>query len=395
MRWWNDLWLKEGFATYLSYVTLETVQPSWRLLDYFGAHELQEAMRADSDESAHPISFPVNSSADVWRMFDPISYSKGAAIVSMLNGILGDRTFRAVLQDYLRLYRYANAEQDDLWRVMTKKAHLYQSLPLSMDIKTIMDTWTLQAGYPVLLVTRDANVEGTVQFTQHPFRLPHANATGTVAKSGPHWYVPITFATSGHRTHDTRPQHWLLPEPDARVTLHNLTTGSYDWLYANVQRLGYYRVNYDHNSWLALSINYVHLPAVTRGAMLDDALALAQAELLTYDVPLTLLRKLAIISNEDRVWGAVPLASAESGLRYVTDMISREPANDSWRTLLRYVLKPMFEQIGFMDVESDTLVEKAHRVRVVSSACEMGLERCVNRAVMLFKDWMEGGKSVQ
>lgn len=392
MRWWNDLWLKEGFATYLSYVTLQTVEPSWRLLDYFSAHEMQDAMRADSDESAHPISFPVNSSADIWRMFDPISYSKGAAIVSMLNGILGDRTFRSSLRDYLTVYQFANAGQDDLWHIMTKQAHVHQSLALSMDVKTIMDTWTLQSGYPVLQVTRDPTVEGTVHFAQHQYMLPNANATESHASR---WFVPITVETSRVRTRDTRPQHWLRPEAGARVTLHNLTAGADDWVYANVRRAGYYRVNYDRASWLVLSRNYFDLPPVARGALLDDALALAQAQLLPYDVPLTLLLKLKLSADQDEALGAVPWAAAENGVRYVTDMLSREPANGDWQALMRYVLHPMLMQIGFQDVQEDRLVEKAHRVRVVSYACLMGVDRCVNRAVQLFKEWMMNAQKVR
>ena len=83
----------------------------------------------------------------------------------MMNLFMGERVFRRGLKDYLKKYKYGNADQDDLWHALTQAAYRHSALPRSLTIKKIMDTWTLQAGYPVIMVNRDYR-HGTATITQ-------------------------------------------------------------------------------------------------------------------------------------------------------------------------------------------------------------------------------------
>jgi aminopeptidase N len=85
MVWYDDLWLKEGFATYLSYVGIDSILPQWEYFKSITQSEFQKAMPKDCDSSSRPISFPVKTQSDIRRVFDPISYSKGKILIIKTN----------------------------------------------------------------------------------------------------------------------------------------------------------------------------------------------------------------------------------------------------------------------------------------------------------------------
>lgn len=345
MKFWDDLWLKEGFATYMSYVALDKViylrlllflvwfcvyqvsnlvlfnqiKPHWRYMDFFGVNEIQAAMHEDSNTKSHPISFPVSKPTDIRRIFDPISYSKGASIIRMMESFLGQEAFQGALNEYLTTFEYSNAMRDDLWSVMTKYGHAANTLPKDLNVKQIMDTWTLQAGYPVI----QANRTGTnITITQKRYLLPKYDAASTQK-----WFIPLTFVTQTNNANNiTIPEHWLNDTSD-NITITNMIDAN-QWYYLNSRRTGYYRVNYDYESWAKLIFYYDDIPEVNSAQLLDDAFNLARAEITTYDVPLTLFSKL-------RASDVLPLAAVTPSLEYLNNMLIREPAYEYFRVSFR------------------------------------------------------------
>jgi aminopeptidase N len=105
--------------------------------------ETTKAMAKDADELSRPISFPVKTQLDVRRIFDSISYSKGACLINMMRGFLGETTFREALKKYLIQFEYGSATQDDLWKIMTEEAYKSDLFPKYLTVKQIMDTWTV------------------------------------------------------------------------------------------------------------------------------------------------------------------------------------------------------------------------------------------------------------
>lgn len=283
-------------------------------MDFISINELQTAMEADSDIIAHPISFNVTGSADIRRIFDPISYSKGASIIRMMQEFLGETAFKDALKKYLRDFQYSNAVHDDLWNVMTEFGHKYETLPQNLNVKTIMDTWTLQAGYPILSVTRNGSA---ITVSQQRYLLPCVNKSDTQM-----WHIPITYVTQANPLQTTT-QHWL--KNFDNLTLENaISNDTGHWYYINAHRAGYYRVNYDYESLVVLANNYDKLPGVIIAQLMDDALNLARAEVVTYDIPLTFLMRL-------RASDVLPWAAVTSGIQYLTYMLNREPAYEHFR----------------------------------------------------------------
>lgn len=196
---------------------------------------------------------------------------------------------------------------------MTEYGHKYGTLDKEKDIKKIMDTWTVQSGYPVVTVSRTGS---DVTISQHKYALPEINVEDKTR-----WFIPITFETKAQRTQNSIPTLWL--SNSENITILNMVEPT-DWMYVNINRSGYYRVNYDYNSWIILVRNFNQFPEVTRAQLIDDSLHLARAEVLSYDIPLTFLLKL----NEKEIlaWAAV-----SSGIGYLTDMLNREPAYEYFR----------------------------------------------------------------
>ncbi|CAO1436554.1 unnamed protein product [Diamesa hyperborea] len=373
MKWYDDLWLKEGFSTYLSYVACNEIKPEWNYFSTLTTSEMQKAMSKDSDSLSHPISFPVKTKSDIRRIFDPISYSKGALIINMMRGYLGESTFRSGLKSYLKKFEYGNALQDDLWEVMTEQAHTDEVLQKNLTIKQIMDTWTLQAGYPVVTVTRN---ETNIIFSQQQYLLPENNVNDTTK-----WFIPISLATKDRQPNNEIPDYWLTNE-NREMVIDKIVDDS-EWIYLNINRTGYYRVNYDTVSWTNLMKNFIKLPEIARAQLIDDSFQLARAGLVGYDIPITFSIVIATQTPLDYLsWW-----SFAHGIDYLSNMVSREPAYESYRTVMRAVIAYAYDKIGFEELPNETELELLHRARIVGLACEFGLDRCTNTAQVLYREW--------
>ncbi|KAH9523941.1 hypothetical protein Btru_047575 [Bulinus truncatus] len=165
-KWWDDLWLNEGFASFVEYLGVDYVHPAWNMFDVFVISELQNALSADGFVSSHPLYVPVGHPDEINEIFDAISYSKGAAIIRMMRHFLGYETFKKGLNLYLTSRQYDAAYHDDLWLALTQQARLDNK---NIDVKEVMDTWILQMNYPLVTVTLDLNLPNTIRVGQERY----------------------------------------------------------------------------------------------------------------------------------------------------------------------------------------------------------------------------------
>lgn len=342
------------------------------LLELFPVYDQQGAMSQDSDRFSHPISFDVNHASDIRRIFDPIAYSKGASIIRMINSFLGEEAFKEGLEAYLKRHQYSNAVQDDLWNAWTKSGHKHETLPKELDIKTIMDTFTLQAGYPVLQIQKN---ETNFILTQSRYQLPCNNPNDTSK-----WFIPITFATRNIEQSEI-PKAWFRND-EINLELKDITEEN-ELIYFNVNRSGHYRVNYDKKLWQVLLHNFYDLPPITKAQLVDDAFWLSRAEYMDYEVPVTIMYVMVRDPYDYLTWTA-----AEAGLTYVTQMLRREPAFESYRAVMKAILKPMFEKIGFTERDTDSDLELMHRARMLKLICDFKIDRCTWEAQQIFRGWI-------
>jgi len=385
--WWTDLWLNEGFASYVEYLGVEKVQPELKLLEQFVVYDLQDVFGIDALESSHPVSIPVKHPDEISEIFDRISYGKGASIIRMMDKFLTEKTFRQGLTNYLKELQYDAATQDDLWRHLTQQAHKDGTLPQSMDVKTVMDTWTLQMGFPVITVTRDYS-GSTALVSQKRFLI---TSSPNSAKKEPQpgdpayrWWVPITFAAVGGDFNNTDPKGWLSEDEESKQ-MAGMPSRDTAVIF-NVQETGYYRVNYDQRNWQLiaeqLDRDHTAIHVINRAQIIDDALNLAKSGLLDYRTALSVTKYL---SKEVEY---VPWNSALSGLSHINTMLKRTAAYGQFKKYMLRLVDPIYSKLGYESRQDDTHLDILLRKKAVSWACSMGSEDCQQKAQEKFASWM-------
>ncbi|XP_050688572.1 aminopeptidase N-like [Eriocheir sinensis] len=385
--WWTDLWLNEGFASFMEFVGTNHVEPEWQMMEQFLETDLQSVFKLDCLESSHPISIPVGHPDEINEIFDRISYAKGASIIRMMNFFLTEATFRKGLTNYLTDRAYANAEQDDLWDFLTKAAHEDGTLPRDMTVKTIMDTWTLQMGYPVVKVTRsDDGTSATI--TQERFLLvKDPNSTDTHDYK---WWVPLTYTSMSARDfNQTSPSKWLSPT-ESSLRLRSLPDNG-EWVIFNLQETGYFRVNYDERNWKLLirqlKEDHTLIHVNNRAQLVDDALNLARADQLSYSLALDVNTYLTKESSY------TPWAAYLNNMDFIDKMLSRTGDYGALEEYLLTLLTPLYDSVGFEDSAADPHLDQIKRVKVLYWACHLGHQDCVDKSVRLYKKWMKKPES--
>uniref|UniRef100_A0A3Q3EQT3 Aminopeptidase n=1 Tax=Labrus bergylta TaxID=56723 RepID=A0A3Q3EQT3_9LABR len=154
MKWWNDLWLNEGFATYVSYLGADKAEPTWNMKDLIVLNEIIGVMGVDALASSHPLSSKeedVLKPEDISQLFDSITYSKGAAVLRMLSEFITEDVFSKGLHTYLEEFKYQNTVYTDLWKHL-QMAVDKAGVPLPYSVEEIMNRWILQMGFPVVTI---------------------------------------------------------------------------------------------------------------------------------------------------------------------------------------------------------------------------------------------------
>ena len=146
MKWWNDLWLNESFATWIEYKAVDRFFPEWESWKQFLDEVTEGALSLDSMKSSHPIEADVRNPQEIGEIFDLISYNKGGSVIRMLEDFIGEETFRKGLELYMKRHKYGNATTEDLWKALGRASKL--------DVGAMMSGWTKQAGYPMIEVVK-------------------------------------------------------------------------------------------------------------------------------------------------------------------------------------------------------------------------------------------------
>lgn len=294
MSWWKDLWLKEGPSTYFSYLTLDALQPEWECGEKYIAKDLATFFRQDAINTTIAISQEVQGSASILKQFSEYVYQKGSLTMRMLHKLLGDDVFLTGIRSYLQRHAYDSVAQSDLWDDMQQAADAQHGLPVDIPLAKVMDSWTLQKGYPLVSVLRDYGTT-TVQINQTRFWLvKHDHASDSC------WWIPLRFVTQQLANfNETRPEYWLRCPTTEQVLQLADKSASDEWIMLNPQVTTIYRVDYDERNWrmiiatLNSSQEYERIHVLNRAQLIDDLMALAGRDLHSYELAFSLMEYLA------------------------------------------------------------------------------------------------------
>jgi puromycin-sensitive aminopeptidase len=259
VKWWDDVWLSEAFAEWLSHKVVNALTPDYAIWDDF-QRQKNIALETDALESTHPIYTPVSTPAEAIELFDAITYLKGCSVLRMLESYLGEEVFRAGLRAYMREFSESNATSADLWR------HLQSAS--DEPVTRMMESWITQGGYPVLEVGPDSSGIGTwLRIAQGRF---HSNPEAPKATEAT-WHVPVIVRYEDREgIHELR---YLLSEREASISLG---TSEVSWCYANAGEKGFYRQNLSRELLDRLLANPGKLSPAEQMGLLSDQWALVR-----------------------------------------------------------------------------------------------------------------------
>ncbi|XP_063695348.1 endoplasmic reticulum aminopeptidase 1-like [Bolinopsis microptera] len=381
MKWWNDLWLNEGFASYMEYVASDVVKPEMGMQMYLQKNGMQRALSADSFSNSHPISSEANNPASIAEMFDAISYRKGACIIRMLNEVLGDKLFYEGINSYLTTYEYSNAEQGQLYTAINETAkHMDQAI----DIGEFMGSWTLQMGYPIVHVKLTG--ENKVQISQTKYKFP--GEVETESPLGYKWHIPFWYQTN----EETGSNKFLWVSEDS---VEFETKENTKWILGNSLARGFYRVNYDAENWGKI-IDLLHnshtvFHEVDRMKIIDDLTSISQV---VDDVDITLALEASLyLRNELSLYTLT--GSLTSLSRIIGKLAVLEEYGDEINSFFLHIMEPVVKRIGLEPKEDDDFQTGLFRGEILTEVAQHGYQPAVDYAHKLYQEHISTGQQVE
>ncbi|XP_045506733.1 aminopeptidase N-like isoform X2 [Colias croceus] len=382
MKWWSDLWLNEGFATFVASLGVRAAEPAWRAEHAYAVGNIMSVLALDALESSHPVSVAIDDPKRISEIFDEISYRKGSTLIRMMTMFLGEDVFRKALHNYLITHSYNNAEQDDLWKELTQVSQQNGGLTRNVTVKQVMDTWTRQTGYPLLTVNRDY-ADNSLTISQKRYL-----SLGT-AKTTSSWWVPLSVLCE--KDSQNQQVQWLSQSEGVANEYrfeHSATPD--EWVLFNYNMIAPYRVNYDTRNWQLLAStlkrSHVRIPELGRVQLLSDAFELAWSNRLDYSTALDLA---SYLQHEEEY---LPLSTGLSALIKIENVLKRTPHYGAFQKYMRKIIRNNYVKGGLATkqiVNPDDLNSVKMQVATSSAACRAEVPGCIENAIALFQQWME------
>ncbi len=335
MKWWNNLWLNESFATLMEYIAVDALHPEWNIWLDFASNEAIMALRRDAIDGVQSVQMDVNHPDEISTLFDgAIVYAKGARLLRMLHTYIGNDAFRTGLKAYFTQFAYSNTEGDDLWNALAQAS--------GKDITAMMNTWISQPGYPLLEVSADE--AQNITLTQSQFFIGEHEVSERL------WPIPLNSPCSempsifNERTATIKRTHETPLQFNAGAASHFITHYSSELL-----------------ARLLSKVEDGSMAEIDRLTLLNDMTLLARAGKITSAELLPLLQAYKNETSE-AVWGIISLALAE--LRKFVE--EDELAESALRSLSAEIARTQHEQLGWEGDSSESAETQKLRSTIIS-----------------------------
>eukprot|EP00899_Mesostigma_viride_P010571 jgi/Mesvir1/19515/Mv06893-RA.1 len=398
MAWWNDLWLNEGFATWVGWLGVAHVFPEWQVWEQFIAGEMSTALATDALKSSHPIEVPIEDPKDIQQVFDALSYNKGACVIRMLDAAIGRDALASGIRDYLNKHAYKNATTADLWEALGKAS--------GKPVATMANSWTAQMGFPLVTVLPDTDAKahagkaagGCCHLRQSRFLSAGGPSPG---QSDPSlWWIPVQARRGVLGTPASEQQElstvlsereatWEMPPPAGLKVGSSSTT----FLKLNAGQAGFYRVNYSPALWDALG---AALGATPPALQIEDRLSLAMDSFA--------LAKAGVIPTTRALQVAASIAQGGEGeytvwrqlctdLGELDEILSNTDYYPSFQAFGVKLFEKVAEKVGWEPASGESHLVSMLRPLVLSSLAKYGHADTVARCMRMFGEMTAGGKT--
>jgi len=356
MDWWDDLWLNEGFASWIEYMAVDHLFPQWEMWNQFLLSDQARALSLDALETSHAIEIKVKNPDEINEIFDTVSYSKGASIIRMLEHYLGRETFRKGLQHYLKLHSYKNAKTDDLW----KSLEIVSEKP----IKKIMDGWTKQTGFPFVSVSeKDSKLE-----------LKQERFFYTNKKDKTKWHIPIAVQQKG------KLRYYDMDEKSLNL--------NYDSPLVNASQAGYFVVNYEKETLQKLikAIKEKKLNSLDRFGLQNNTFMMAKS----CKAPITNFLDLTLAYKKETDF--TTWADLSSNLSEIGSLFYYTKFKDTYEKLVLSLFQDIYQKIGWEEKKNEKHTDLLLRNIIITKLGLNGNKEVIQEAKKRFSDHLKGKK---
>jgi aminopeptidase N len=355
MKWWNNLWLNESFATLMEYIAIDALQPDWQVWLDFATSESIMALRRDSIDGVQAVQVDVNHPDEISTLFDgAIVYAKGARLLRMLQNYIGHEAFQAGLKDYFSLYAYGNTEATDLWTCLERAS--------GKEIASLMNTWIAQPGYPV--VTIDVGQGDTLELSQKQFFTgPHVDADRL-------WPIPLNSSSPD------LPE--LLTEADTQINRSTSTP-----VQLNKGDTAHFITHYGPTLMQQLINEIVRgaLSPLDRLQLLHEQTLLARGGVISSADLIPLLQSYEHESTE-AVWDILSLAVGELKKFVQTDEISEQRL----RRLAGTLARSQYEVVGWHARQGEPQTDTKRRATIIAMMLYCEDKTAISQAAQLYDE---------
>jgi aminopeptidase N/puromycin-sensitive aminopeptidase len=342
MKWWDDIWLNEGFATWMSSKPLEKWKPEWNY-DLDDVSGTGGTLNTDSLANTRPIHQAADTPAQIQELFDGIAYGKAASVLRMLEAYLGEESFRAGVNAYLQEHQYANSTADDFWGTQARTS--------KKPVDRIMPTFVKQAGVPIIDVNSQCSGSSTtVTLDQRRFYIDREKFQ---AANDQLWQVPLCLKSS------TGAQKCeLLTKKQQTFTLQGCST----WVMANAGATGYYRTGYQPDAVRSLA------------SAAESKLTPAERIVLQADIwaSVRVGREpvgdyLAFAQGLENERNRAVLEDVLGRLNYIGQYLVTDSDRESYRGWLRQYLTPILKDVGWEPKPEESDEQRTLRARLFTA----------------------------
>jgi aminopeptidase N len=351
MRWWDDIWLNEGFATWMASKPLNAWKPEWHM-DLEEVKSNQKAMAVDSLGTTRPIRAKATTPAEINELFDAIAYEKGAAVLRMVESWVGQDAFRAGVNAYIDRFKYGNAAAEDFWGTLTSST--------GKPVDRVMASFVDQPGVPLVDATLEcAAGRGIARVAQESGGALTGGGRGSQARR---WTIPVCVAVPGGKASCA-----LATAGPATISLDTCPAS----VFANAGARGYYRVVTPPATLRRLAANVTSLAAPERLALIADEWALVLEG--RHDIG-ALMDAASGFAGEQ---SAAVVETLVTTLKTVGDNLTTSGSRPAYEAWVSALLTPTLDRVGWASAPSEPDERRALRAWLVSGLGQTAGSRAV------------------
>lgn len=351
MSWWTHVWLNEGFATLMGYYGTEMIDPTSNIMQKYQTEVFMNAMIVDEDPKIRHMSEYVEVPDLIMKHYDKIAYDKASCVIRMFEDAIGQREFKKGLDFYFGNMSFKTVDENDLFKYLQDGIEFYRKPDI--DVKEKMSVWTAQSGLPVVNVSVDYT-SGQIEISQERF------VEGVWRKI---WPIPLTFVSSSNAT---KTLQWINKVEESVVA-----RTPFDWILINVNQTGYYRVNYDQNSWSilgkVLKSDFRTFGWENRAQLVNDAFDMARVNYVSnFSVVLDLLH----FYQEETEHS--PWVVFDKHISILSARLSGFDSFKNFQNFMKFLLVDQHKRVFMESFEKPT--DKLARKVILKNSCEF--EEC-------------------